>query len=56
MTLAATEADICCGKGCVGSCPGADVLMPPGGCIVGVLVIAGVELDVALVVPPTLKI
>ena len=56
MTLAATDAGICCGNGCVGNCPGVEVLTPAGCCMVGVLVIVGVGLAVAFVVPPTLKI
>ena len=56
MTLAATEADICCGSGCVGNCPGVEVLIPEGCCMAGELVIAVVGLAVAFVAPPTLNI
>ena len=55
MTLAARGADICCGNGCVGNCPGVEVLIW-GGCMAGELVIAGLWLTVAFDVPPTLKI
>ena len=51
-----TLADICWGNGCVGNCPGVEVLRPVGGGMPGVLVIAVVGLAVAFVEPPTLSI
>ena len=56
MILAAVGAVIRWGKGCVGSCPGVEVLTPTGGCMAGELVIVCAGVAVALVVPPTLKI